>query len=517
MQSNKIDFIRENFYNTWEWAVKNDLHNNSSGLIPPNKEEAFQILYESDPTYNKKYLDWVRCLHKYNLKQYKSHIRGYENTYTHTFWEDVSVKIHPALELYHFLKKTKVIEIKDREISRFKTLHDFIVFMHWFQVKVSGGGKLDDAEIITLNHREISAITNYYETTHNKQIDKGCGLAEIVYDGDLWLVVKTYNYKANVEFGKYTTWCTSIRETTFNNYNSRGCLFILIKKGFGSSASIKQQPDVRLQFHFEDEMYMDALDNRIDVFKFFSKHNDIKEFFKPYVINNVIPSRSSKSSSDNILLLLNLGYGGEIIGILKKTRPRKLNLQSFNIDNSVIEHLGDVVSLEEINLSHNNIQKIPSSFRNLHKLVKLNLSVNKIKEIPDWLMDLPNLSVLDVSSCDISNFYISNQSKISKLLLNNNPNLTQLPNRLDLMPNLTQLNISDCNITKISDDILNCKNLWILDVNNNPNLIYIPTQISTLPNIIAIVLDDTKITDEDIQLMHEIKTRNVTIIKYNKN
>ena len=64
----------------------------------------------------------------------------------------------------------------------------------------------------------------------------------------------------------------------FSKFSEYIVLFVLIKKGFGGKKLIDKHPNTRLQFHFEDNMYMDALDKSIDINNFLFENKDIKKY-----------------------------------------------------------------------------------------------------------------------------------------------------------------------------------------------------------------------------------------------
>jgi Leucine-rich repeat (LRR) protein len=79
---------------------------------------------------------------------------------------------------------------------------------------------------------------------------------------------------------------------------------------------------------------------------------------------------------------------------------------------------------------------------------------------------------------------------------------------------LSRLTASSCNLKNICDDILDCQELFILDVHNNLKLDTIPVELSRLPNIVAICIDDTNISTQTKKIMEKNSNGDVCIIKY---
>ncbi|MFM7577098.1 MAG: leucine-rich repeat domain-containing protein, partial [Microcystaceae cyanobacterium] len=79
----------------------------------------------------------------------------------------------------------------------------------------------------------------------------------------------------------------------------------------------------------------------------------------------------------------------------------------------------DFVWLEKLNLSYNQLRKLPDSFSLLQNLSELDLSYNQLSELPDSFSRLQNLSQLYLSS---------NQ-------------LRELPDSFSRLPNFSQLDL----------------------------------------------------------------------------
>ena len=194
--------------------------------------------------------------------------------------------------------------------------------------------------------------------------------AELVFENSEWVIVITHDKEANVEFGKYTTWCTAGTRygSMFDSYHGRGELFVLIKKGYGSKKAIKKDPAVRLQFHFEDGQYMNAEDRSININEFLFANKDIKRFFRGYIVKRVLPYRQKKNSNrqtDDIKYLLNLGFGDEIIKILKESKPEVVDFSGHKIETEYLEKIGEITSIKKLDLSDCGIDKLPDSIAEL--------------------------------------------------------------------------------------------------------------------------------------------------------
>jgi hypothetical protein len=477
----------------------------------------FNFFIECDPSPNKEYVSWFVSLYRNLIKRVikrnnnlEANLDDYSLDLEYSiFFEDLQSKVKEALETFSFLKKTNVLSVENRDVNNFKSIFDFISIVKPYMIIDQG-----DENVHSLDHKELKCIQNFVEK--NNQV----GQAELVYENDEWITVITHDKEANVHFGKYTSWCTAGTRygNMFDGYHKRGELFVLIKKGFGSKKSIDKNPEYRLQFHFEDNMFMDALDKPIDINEFLFLNKGIKNYFRSYIINRVLPERQKKNvkHADDIKFLLKLGYGDEIIKILKESKPKSVDFSGHKIETEYLNNLGELTSVETLDLSDCELTHLPESIKNLKNLNKLKFRNNKdIKKIPDWISELKKLEVLDCAGCDIN--YIGDLGSCSKLLelvLDYNPSLKELPNNIGGLSKLMRLTASRCDLHEIKDDILNCVDLFLLDVHANQELKRIPVGLSKLPNIVAICIDDTKISQQTKVLMESDSNGSVSIIKY---
>jgi Leucine-rich repeat (LRR) protein len=372
----------------------------------------------------------------------------------------------------------------------------------------------------TLDPKELACIKNHQlYVEKSKEYDSELGRAELVFENKDWVIVVTHDKPANVEFGKYTTWCTAGTRygSMFESYHGRGELFVLVKKGHGSKKAIKADASVRLQFHFEDQQYMDAPDRPISINDFLFKNPEIKTFFKKYITKTVLPKRQVKGKvNDDIQFLLKLGYGDEIIKMLKDSRPKILDFSGNKMDHKLLSEIGDIDSLEKLDFSDCGLTDIPESIQNLKNLKYLKLRNNQIQSGPNWLSKLTSLEFLDLSGCNITNrIDLTGLSKVTDVVLDYNAKLRELPIGLETLNSLARLTASNCDIRKIDANILNCGCLYLVDFHGNKNLSQIPAKISGMENIIAICIDDTDISEASLKdLKGNRRNGDVAIIKY---
>lgn len=506
------------------FLINTGLINKLSGVTP--RELVFNWLVDCDPTSNKENLTWLIGLYKKQLISIGQHLSEIDNTKQswegfpseiRNFYEDLTTTVKSSLETLSFLKKTNVLSLDKRDINKYLT-YDILnktVLPYMFM------GDEEDVDVHTLTHKEIKCIQNGENfKSKDSSYDPDYGRATLLFENDDWVIVRTDDQISNSEFGKYTTWCTAGNRhaNMFSNYAGRGDLFVLIKKGFGSKKDIQKNPSNRLQFHFEDQQYMDANDDSISISDFFFKEKGIKDYFRTYITKIALPKRNDKkthNTASDIKFLLNLGYGDCVIDILKESKPKIIDFSGSKIESKLLNDLGSIDSLEKLDLSDCGLDSLPDTIKNLKNLTYLKLRNNPIKVVPEWVKELKKLNFIDLSSCELSGgIDLDGLGELKDLILDYNKGLTELPS-FNTLENLSRFTASNCNIESINQDILTCGNLYLIDVHSNIKLTKVPDNLSSMENIVAICIDDTSIDKDLIKKLNQNKRSNdVVIIKY---
>jgi leucine-rich repeat protein SHOC2 len=501
-----------------------------SALTPP--QLLFHFFYENDPTSNKEYLHWYINLYRDVIKNRKPFTQVSEKFLDRSMMQDGSYremlfggdenrffedlfKVNEALEKFDFLKKTKTIKESQKDINRYSNYNDLLKLVKPFIAAEVGSSDVD-----TLDHQELKAIENQVQyEAGDRRLDEE-PRAKLMYQDDNWVIVWTVNKAANVAFGKYTTWCTAGTRygSMFDSYDKQGKLFVLIRKGKGSKEAISIDPKMRLQFHFESNQYMDANDKSIRVAEWLDHHQEIKEFFKHHIVKEVLPKKSNKYT-EHIKFLMELGYGDELIKIYKEVKPAAIDISSFNIKPEVLEEIGEITSLEKLTLSDVGLTKLPESLKKLTKLKYLCCSSNRnLTEIPSWLNQMTQLKDIHFMDCDIQNEVdLTGLTNLEQVAFDFNENLTKCPKGLGGAKKLKRLSLSNCNISEIPSDVLNCEQMFMLDLHFNLNLKKVPLNLTKMPNLHAICIDDTSISKEDVDQMIRHSIGVADIVRYGTN
>ena len=477
------------------------LHGNSY------KDAIFNYLLKYDPSQNKEYVNWFVNLYGDLCKERpqiskvnKTNELFSKKTINNEvlFFEDLG-KISESLEVFILLKKTNVLTVTQRDINLYPTYKDFVNTIKPYATRDDDD---DTEQVHTLTHSEIKSIQNYVDLKDksNKNIESlDIPLAELIYEDGEWIIVITHNKESNAIFGRNTTWCTAgtRHDSVFQSYDKQGPIFVLIKKGFGARYLIKKNPEVRLQFHFDSNQYMNANDAPIKIDVFLRKYSKVKDFLTDHVVA-AVTRMSLKKDSGVLEFLKKLGYADQLVKILKKTMPDKLDLSDFPLSMDTVREIGELISLKELILDDCEIKEIPETFANLTKLEVLQINHNtELKIVPEFITKLSNLKKLDLGFCDIQNtFNVSGLTNLEELSLDNNANLRELPKNIGDCSKIYKLSASNCNISEIDDDILRLRLLYMVDMHYNKNLKKIPAELTSLSDLVACNLDNTKLPKE---------------------
>lgn len=472
--------IRNNDLNdltqSYEFQGKDEI---SSVIDKSTVSAIFNRLLEIDPTTNKEYVQWLLIMYTRVLKdrEPKSNLESPENKlggFAYLFFENL-VKAFEAIQIFHKIKKGRLLDTKQKDIYLYRSIDDFTHTI--LSIDLTLGEEVD---YNVLSQTELEQI-HLQNTT-------------IEYGDDDWIIVHTKNKVANNVFGCQTTWCTAGTKygDMFNSYDKQGKLFVLIKNRTGSGAHIRSNPLNRLQFHFESDQFMDALDKSIDMSNFFIANDRVKNFFKPYIIERLIKKSDDINKIINILTKFNMV--AELIPILKSMKIKKLDLtEKINNKTAIkLSDLGEISSLEDLILRRCNLTAVPESIRKLTNLKYLRLSDNNLTSLPEWINELKSLELLSVMRNKFeSPFNVSGLTNLLDLEFAFNPKLQELPTGLDSLKNLTSLNCSFCDIRTINPDILKCEVLVQFNAVNNKNLKDIPFELINMEYMLFVGLDET--------------------------
>ena len=240
-EDNRYDWLYDNY--------KDNFIKHSKRLAPdlPDENRIEQIkfilykLIESDPT-SKVINNKIQKTGKYSQWTIKKYLESSNST---RFFEDL-YKITNDLKIYDKIKH-KLPEEK-RDINKIK----------------------DSLELYNI-------VKPYAAQDLRLKSEKKGDIVTLFDDNDYHILIPKTK-EAACSYGEGTRWCTASPGLTyFENYTSRGLLYIIIHKKELLKDNITQD---KYQFHFEDGQFMDVDDRSINLEKYMEKNPKVQEVFK---------------------------------------------------------------------------------------------------------------------------------------------------------------------------------------------------------------------------------------------
>jgi len=187
-------------------------------------------------------------------------------------------------------------------------------------------------------------------------------------------------------------------------------------------------------------------------------------------------------------------YGIEVIG----NRVTEINLQGNKLDGTLPIELGNLTSLQKLNLSGNKLTSIPTQIGSLIALKELKISGSDIsKNIPKEIGNISKLEQLDLSNNQLTGSIpkeIGNISKLEQLDLSNNQLTKSIPEEIGSILNLKLLNLSNNQLEDlIPEEIGSILNLKLLNLSNNQLEKSIPDKIIDLDKLEILRLNNNNL------------------------
>ena len=307
-------------------------------------------------------------------------------------------------DLVKFTKYKQYFPVDKRDINKF-TPSSLFTFLNNFELPERVREKLKKTEVKKEIRKERDGFKHPGATVEmvgdNYTVIKIEGDSEKSREAASW-----YGGYYDHEKGE-SRWCTSPPNSSwFQGYISKGPLYVLLANNDNGKVGERTGlPQERYQFHFQSDMYMDRLDQSINLVDFLNnKAPDLKEYFKPEFAKGLV-SKGNK---------VDISYPNSSSG-------KYIALYGFE---ELIEHLPDTLS--EFGFVNKSSEKlawdIPASIGKFKQLTMLQLD-GVVKTLPDEIGDLSNLFML---------------------VLSNNSQLKSLPPSIGKLNNLVVMNLMGC-------------------------------------------------------------------------
>jgi len=172
-----------------------------------------------------------------------------------------------------------------------------------------------------------------------------------------------------------------------------------------------------------------------------------------------------------------LNLSGNGLAALPESLGQLLQLRSLDLSENQLDTLpdavGDLLRLERLNVARNRLTTLPASLCRLKQLQFLGLPSNQLTALPDWVVDLPALRTLNITNNRIPALpaEIGRLSSLDYLCLGyeagGNP-IAELPDSIGNLQRLTDLTAQGCLLQSLPASMAQLENLNVLDLKDNP-------------------------------------------------
>jgi Leucine-rich repeat (LRR) protein len=306
-------------------------------------------------------------------------------------------------DLKKFTKYKQYFPQDKRDINRIANPTELFNFLSTFQLPEKKQKEIEKKELKKEIRKEREGFSHPGAT--------------IEFTGDKWSVIKIEGtgekqQEAATWFGGFydydngeSRWCTSPPNSSyFKTYAKDGPLYVILSNDeSGPVGKRTGLPQLRYQFHFPSNQFMDRADHRVDLINMLNNDmSELKEYFKPEFAKGMTTSGGKKveieypnSSAAKFIAL----YGfDEFFASLPDDITNLLfnNKSNETIALDVPPTLGRFKNLEAL-LLMNCVKTIPNEIGQLSNLSFLALPDNSaLKSLPDSLLQLPNLMFVNL-------------------------------------------------------------------------------------------------------------------------
>jgi Leucine-rich repeat (LRR) protein len=171
--------------------------------------------------------------------------------------------------------------------------------------------------------------------------------------------------------------------------------------------------------------------------------------------------------------------------------PIQSNVYQLMMDSRDIKNVSELIvnlaaGLNIFTVMNCGLVAIPNSITMCKKLMILNLKENKISSLPDDVGDFSQLTLLDCSFNNFTEFpkQLCKCISLYEIRFNNNK-IVKLPKEIGQFTNIWTLDFSNNQLKKIPDEICNLKNVKQLNFCNN-QLTELPLSIGTMTPLVIL-------------------------------
>ena len=430
--------------------------------------------------------------------------------------EDLAFKTYPLNHVYNEKVESHVPVIYAENILVLNSSWLEIPFSRICEITINKNVdtlRVESSEMLTklLNSGSLHTLSHIKSLDISRTSWRQLG-AEGSQSEGVWLVTRT-DYSMKAELNEIPDGIKDFQ--SLEELNLRGNRLELFNKGILqlknlkkliiSSNSISQLPDLSSLSNLE---YLDCSSNRLlEIPESVFSLSKLKTL--DFGGNHNIKSISHKIHQLQHLESVNI-YGNDI-EVLPQEFSQLKNLLSLTVSGNPLKNHLEIITklpkLKSLDISYNRGEpiSIPESMGELKSLNYLDISGCNIVEIPNFIGELKNLEHLVLINSKIESVdpAIGKLAKLVTLNFASNSDLNAIPETICNLENLEILNLNGCkNLSNIPKTIGNLQKLEVLNLNDCKNITEISDNLSKLKQLKTINLRCTQI--EKIDFVYEM-------------
>ncbi|KAJ0794912.1 putative TIR domain, P-loop containing nucleoside triphosphate hydrolase [Helianthus annuus] len=221
------------------------------------------------------------------------------------------------------------------------------------------------------------------------------------------------------------------------------------------------------------------------------------------------------------LTYLNLGHctGLKSVSFIKDLE----SLENLNVSGLHLKEFQNIImchsksNLQQLDFSYNDIENLPSSIGNLHKLVNLSFSwCRKLKSLPRSIFSLQHLRILNLQKCSIVELpeNIGKLECLEELDLSDSE-IKHLPDSICKLKHLKTLNLCGCKVRKLPVDVSQIDSLSKLDLRFS-KIRDVPSSICKLKHLEELYLSGCSELEKLPENLGDLESLNKLVLKSTK-
>ncbi|KAL6635653.1 RNI-like protein [Neocallimastix sp. 'constans'] len=392
------------------------------------------------------------------------------------------------------LKNLEYLDLSNNKIEEIPNVISDLKSLKYLKIKYNQIDVLNKKLFELVNLKELNLKTNMIITIPNEIGNlKNLEVLDLSQNRIYCELPESLNNLSHLKFIDLTI-NKNIKGKTLINDSLEICSYT-----YGTPYSICITKDMECFSDYDDKVVLKACQGNIS-----SERDDCDEVFD-YILNNYKKSREAifECSVDEEKKLKLLELDGKsidydnVMELLDYKTIKELTIRSMDIDDTIIEKIGNLKYLETLTfhnskivatdiepLSKNKISsltiyneiydkiitvpKFSESFTNLKRLSLIGLNFDQINL--NEISSIPNLEYLYIESCKSDNLnfdVLENLRKLITLTYIGGYKMKEIPNSIFTLSNLKELIIEYQDIVEIPNDISKLTNLEVLNLAGN--------------------------------------------------